>query len=46
MKTQTSAPQQLTAYFGFLSEPFTKDIAAKSLFTPLDNQIWRLAFFE
>lgn len=32
MKTQTSAPQQFTAYFGFLTEPFSKDIAAKSLF--------------
>jgi type II secretory pathway predicted ATPase ExeA len=32
MKTQTSAHQQFTAYFGFLTEPFSKDIAAKSLF--------------
>ena len=32
MKAQTSAHQQFTAYFGFLTEPFTKDIAAKSLF--------------
>jgi type II secretory pathway predicted ATPase ExeA len=32
MKTQTPAPQQFTAYFGFLAEPFTKSIAAKSLF--------------
>lgn len=32
MKTQASVHQQFTAYFGFLAEPFTKDIAAKSLF--------------
>ena len=32
MKRPVQANQQFTAYFGFLTEPFAKDVAAKSLF--------------
>jgi len=32
MKHQVQSNNQVAAYFGFLTEPFTKDIAAKSLF--------------
>lgn len=32
MKTQSDVHNEFSAYFGFLTEPFTKDIAAKSLF--------------
>lgn len=32
MKNQSDSHHQFSAYFGFLTEPFTKDIASKSLF--------------
>jgi type II secretory pathway predicted ATPase ExeA len=37
MKRQAPSNNQFTAYFGFLTEPFAKDIAAKSLF--ISNQL-------
>ncbi|MFQ5630550.1 MAG: ExeA family protein [bacterium] len=37
MKNQADAQSRFTAYFGFLTEPFTKGIAAKSLF--ISNQL-------